>query len=134
MSLQLRLERQVGLEWDVELVRKENGKYDLVWADTADMDLSQRIKYYLRTFRGEYELDTCLGLPYLDLFFVKGTDIGTIKSTIKNYIARRIEEDTNYIIEEISCNLESYDSESRVLNIFLYVKTKETEASIYEVF
>ncbi len=131
---QLSLNRIIGEEWDLDLQENEDGKFELAWADDTTIDLPQRLKYYLRTYRNEFELDTSVGLPFFQLFFVKGTDGGTIANTIEKYILNRLLADTNYNVLELFCEVMSYDPQKRLLNVFLFVKTEEDEVTVNELF
>jgi hypothetical protein len=132
--MQLLLDTDVGKEWDLALRPNERGQYDFVWQDEPDIDLPQRIKYYLRTYRGEYPIREEIGLPYFEQFFRKGIEMATVENTITQYIADRLHQDTAYQVEEIRCNVINYNPSRRVLELFLFVKTDLTEVTINEVF
>jgi hypothetical protein len=46
----------------------------------------QQIRSNLRTFLGEYFLDTSLGVPYIQTIFAKGTGQGVIEGLLKQQI------------------------------------------------
>jgi len=104
------------------------------WIDEGEIDLPQRIKYYLRTYRGEYPIKEDMGLPYFEQFFKRNANIPRMENTTTQYIAERLHQDTNYIVEEIECNITNFDPSKRVIEVFLYIKTQFTEATINEVF
>jgi hypothetical protein len=131
---QLKLDIQTGNEWDLLLEPNERGQYNFVWQNTPDIDLPQRLKYYLRTYLGEYQIREEIGLPYFDQFFRKGIEMATIENTIMQYIGDRLYEDTDYQIDEIRCNVMNYNPSKRVLELFLFVKTDLEEITINEIF
>lgn len=57
----------------------------LVLIDGAQQVL-QQIRSNLRTFLGEYFLDTTLGVPYIQTVFQKGTGQGVIEGLLKQAI------------------------------------------------
>ncbi|MDR0303757.1 MAG: hypothetical protein LBH98_03175 [Chitinispirillales bacterium] len=132
--MQLLLDMDVGTEWDLALRPNEHGKYNFVWQDEPEIDLRQRIKYYLRTYRGEYPIREELGLPYFEQFFRKGVEPAAIENTITQYIADRLYQDTAYQVQEIECKVMNYNPAKRVLELFLFLKTDITEVTINEIF
>ena len=132
--MQLQLDMTTNKEWDLLLEPNARGQYNFVWQDDEKIDLPQRIKYYLRTYRGEYPIRENIGLPYFQQFFVKGTEIAAIENTISQYIMKRLREDTAYEILEIDCNIANYDAAKRSIELFLFVKTSLGEITINEIF
>lgn len=76
---------------------------DIQLDNTGDIDISdytmsltydltesvkQRISIKLKFFKGEYFLDTTIGIPYFQQVFVKGVNKGVIDSIFKNAISR----------------------------------------------
>lgn len=68
--------------WDLSVVKKANGLYDLQLITGADRIL-QAIKIRLRTWYGEWFLDTTIGLPYLDKIMVKNPSLPTIDNLLR---------------------------------------------------
>ena len=56
----------------------------LTYDDTES--IRQRVLIRLQTFKGEYFLDTTIGIPYFQQVFVKGVNKGVIDSIFKNAI------------------------------------------------
>ena len=48
--------------------------------------VKQRLLIRLQTFKGEYFLDTTIGIPYLQKIFVKGVSKGVVDTIFKNAI------------------------------------------------
>ena len=131
--MQLKLDTTVNEEWDLELLEGTHG-FNFAWIDEGEIDLPQRIKYYLRTYRGEYPIKEDMGLPYFEQFFKRNANIPRMENTITQYIAERLHQDTNYIVEEIECNITNFDPSKRVIEVFLFIKTQFGETAINEIF
>ena len=62
-----------------------NNKFTLTDND-SDEEIVQRLKQNLKTFLNEWFLDKTLGLPYLQIIFVKGTPVSVIEASFKGVI------------------------------------------------
>lgn len=58
----------------------------LVLFTDAQLEVAQRVTQRLRTFFGEWFLDTTVGVPWIQQIFQKGTNIGIIEALVKQAI------------------------------------------------
>lgn len=59
-------------------------------AHLSDEEIVQSLKQNLKTFLGEWFLDLTIGLPYIQVIFVKGTPVEVIETAFKNAIIKTI--------------------------------------------
>ena len=62
-----------------------NNKFSLT-SNNSDEEISQRLKQNLKTFLNEWFLDKTVGIPYLQIIFVKGTPVSVIEAAFKGAI------------------------------------------------
>lgn len=62
-----------------------NNKFSLT-SNNSDEEISQRLKQRLKTFLGEWFLDSTIGIPYFQAVFVKGTPPEIIDGIFKDEI------------------------------------------------
>ena len=70
-------------------LRLDDLTHDLMIVDGAPQivaDVAQAIKIRLSTVRGEWFLDTELGIPYFEDLFVKAPDLGRVRSIYRQEI------------------------------------------------
>ena len=65
----------------------ENNQFSLT-ENLSDEEIVQSLKQNLRTFLGEWFLDLSIGLPYIQIIFVKGTPPEVIAAAFKNTIIK----------------------------------------------
>ena len=65
----------------------ENNKFSLT-EHLSDEEIVQSLKQNLKTFLGEWFLDLSIGLPYIQIIFVKGTPPEVIDAALKNAIIK----------------------------------------------
>ena len=75
------------------LVTKDNDlaieKNNLVLTvNNSDQEIEQRIRQNLQTYLGEWFLDTSIGVPYLQLVYVKGVAPILIEAAFKDVITQ----------------------------------------------
>ena len=93
-----------------------DGKMSIVRGDDA---LVQHLKIRYRFVRGEWELDTRIGIPYFQQIFVKNPDLAAIRSTF-----RRATVTTPGISSVAEFEL-SIDARTRRLSIFARANKEE---------
>lgn len=105
--------------YDLELV---DGDFSLT--QTESESLKQRLIIKLRTFRGEWYLDTQLGLPYFQRIFQKGTAKETVDSLFKQAILS--EPEVQQLLEFSS----SIDRQFRIYTLNFIVKSSNADEPI----
>ena len=100
----LKLDNAGDLEWDGRNLTV------LSTSDNADL-LRQRILIRLKTIRGEYFLDTNIGMPYLEDFFATRPTEGLIRSTIQQAL---LSTPGVVSVDEITVD---FDNINRVINV-----------------
>lgn len=65
----------------------KNNKFSLT-ENLSDEEIAQSLKQNLKTFLGEWFLDLSIGLPYIQIIFVKGTPPEVIDAAFKNAIIK----------------------------------------------
>jgi hypothetical protein len=71
------------------------GVWDIPFGDLTEPAIvedraavGQHIRHRLRTFLGEWVLDTSVGVPYFQEIFVKGVPLSTVQALLKRAIVR----------------------------------------------
>jgi hypothetical protein len=90
-------------------------------------EIQQRLKQNLKTFLGEWFLDTTLGIPYFQLIFQTHTPISIIEDIFKDEILK-----TKGIVELLEFSLKKYDKKTRKLTIDFKVKTLNGSIALRE--
>lgn len=67
----------------------KNNKFSLT-SHLSDEEIAQSVKQELKTFLNEWFLDLSLGLPYMQIIFVKGTPAEVIEAALKDKIIRTV--------------------------------------------
>ena len=101
-----------------------NNKFSLV---DGQQEVRQRLIQNLKTFLEEWFLDVNIGLPYLQLIFVKGTPANLIEDYFKNEIINTVG-----VTELKSFDPLNLVTATRELEVNFQVKTSYGEAAIQE--
>ena len=86
--------------------------------DNSDEEIEQRLKSRLKLFLGEWFLNTQVGLPYLQLIFIKGVDPVLIETVFKDEIL-----ETRGIARLLRFDPIEYNPSSRLMTINFLVLT-----------
>jgi len=84
---------------------------------SGDDEIRQRLLTNLRTFQGEWFLDTTIGVPYFQEIFIKNPNPETVASFIKNEILN------TEGVDDIASFSIDYDAASRKFGFIFSVKT-----------
>lgn len=94
--------------------------------NNSDKEIEQRLKTRLRLFLGEWFLDTNLGIPYLQMVFIKGTDPELIESYFKDEILN-----TEGVSTLINFSPIGFNPRTRIMTISFAVMTiNDTELEV----
>lgn len=105
----------------------ENNNFRIV---SGSNQIMQSIKTRLKTYLGEWFLDSTIGVPYLQELLVKGTSISRVDSVIQQKIL------STEGVQELRTYDSSYDNESRVFSVTFGVRvdgSEDTEKGVVEV-
>jgi len=91
-------------------------------------EIRQRLLQNIRTFLGEWFLDTTLGVPYYEIVFEKGAPANLVEDTFKDVILS-----TEGIIELIEFKPLDLDTTTRSLTVDFHAASLEGEIIINEV-
>lgn len=89
-----------------------------VTENLSDEEIVQSLKQNLKTFLGEWFLDLSIGLPYIQIIFVKGTPAEVIDAALKNAIIKTEGVETLNSFDDLDL-----DSSTRELNVNFDVTT-----------
>lgn len=90
---------------------------DFQLTQTEDQSLAQRLTVKLRTWLGEFYLDSSVGMPYLESIFGKNRSLDSIKAIFQDAI---IEEDE---VEQLVTLNVSLDKANRILSVTFNVRS-----------
>jgi len=99
--------------------------FDLSIVSGTDV-ISQRLKIRLEFFRGEWFLDTTVGVPFYEDILVKNPDIPNIETILKAEIL-----DTPGVVELLAFE-SSFDAQARKLTVTFTVSTDYGTVTITE--
>lgn len=115
----------IAYDEDTNDLKFVNG--DLVLIDGAE-EVEHLLRSRLRTFLGEWFLDTRAGVPYHEEIFVKQPNIARVDATFKQIIT-----ETDGVLELLSFNLD-YNSAKRQLDVDFSVRSSQGIIEITGVF
>ena len=95
---------------------------NIVFVTGADA-VAQHLKIRLRLIRGEWFLDTRIGLPYRSQIWVKNPNLAAIQSVLRRAIA------TTPGVESLERIDLDFDSSARTLNVTLSAKLEGEDAA-----
>lgn len=90
---------------------------DFQLTQTEDQSLAQRLTVKLRTFEGEFYLDSSVGIPYISDIFGKNRSLDSIKAIFQNAIVEEEE-----VLGLTSLDL-SLDKANRTLSVTFNVRS-----------
>lgn len=90
---------------------------DMELTKTEDESLAQRLVVKLRTFRGEWYLDSTVGVPYFTDVFGKGRSLQAIEALFQDMILEEPE------VQQIVSFSSSLDKSNRLLGLSFQVRS-----------
>jgi hypothetical protein len=100
----------------------ENGNF--VFLHGGPEEMLQRIVARLRMFKGEWFLDTRLGIPYFQNVLVRSPNLPAISAMFRRVILT-----TPGVVEIVSFRL-TFDEVSRALILTFYARTSEGDVGV----
>lgn len=97
---------------------------DLVWLRGGPREVRQRIMARLRFFKGEWFLDTRLGIPYFQNVLVKSPNLPAIGAMLRRAILT-----TRGVIELVSFDLR-FNETDRSLALTFHARTAEGDVIV----
>ncbi len=110
--------KDIVIDTDNKLIFRN---YALRFSSTTAEYVVQKLRIELRTFLGEWYLDTSKGMPYFERVFVKNPDFSLLDAIFKRKIL------SNPYVGELTFFEMSYDTELRKTLMTFRVKVIGTE-------